>query len=37
MHEYHNVYLLTWGERCHDQDWVSRPVMRLVAERGGYV
>lgn len=37
MHEYHNVTPLAWGERFHDQAWVSRPVMRLIAERGGRV
>ncbi len=37
MHEYHDVTPLTWGERFHDQDWVSRPVMRLIAERGGHI
>ncbi len=35
LHEYHDVTPLAWGERFHDQDWVSRPVMRLIAERGG--
>lgn len=32
MHEYRDVTPLAWGERFHDQDWVSRPVMRLLAE-----
>lgn len=35
MHEYHDITPLAWGKRFHDQDWVSRPVMRLIAERGG--
>lgn len=35
MHEYRDVTPLSWGERFHDQDWVSRPAMRLIAERGG--
>jgi ankyrin repeat protein len=35
MHEYHNVTPLSWGERFHDQDWVNKSVMRLIAERGG--
>jgi hypothetical protein len=35
QHEYRDVTPLTWGERFHDQDWVSRPAMRLIAERGG--
>ncbi len=34
MHEYQDVTPLSWGERFHDQDWVSQPVMRLIAERG---
>ena len=33
MHEYQDVTPLEWGERFHDQDWVSKPVMRLLAER----
>ncbi len=36
MHEYPEVTPLAWGERFHDQDWVSRPVMRLIAEHGGH-
>ena len=35
MHEHLDVTPLAWGERFHDQDWVSQPVMRLIAERGG--
>jgi ankyrin repeat protein len=35
MHEYHDVTPLSWGERFHDQDWVNKSVMRLIAERGG--
>jgi ankyrin repeat protein len=35
MHEYRDVTPLAWGRRFHDQDWVSAPAMRLVAERGG--
>lgn len=35
MHEYRDVTPLAWGRRFHDQDWVSGPVMRLIAERGG--
>jgi hypothetical protein len=34
MHEYRDVTALAWGERFHDRSWVSRPVMRLLAERG---
>jgi hypothetical protein len=37
MHEYHDVTPLAWGEHFHDQSWVSRPVMRLIIERGGTV
>ena len=36
MHEYRDVTPLAWGGRFHDQDWVSKPVMRLIAERGGH-
>ena len=38
MHEYRDVTPLSWGERFHGQryhDWVSRPAMQLIAERGG--
>jgi hypothetical protein len=35
--EYRDVTPLSWGERFHEQEWVSRPVMRLIAERGGQV
>jgi hypothetical protein len=37
LHEYRDVTPLAWGERFHDQDWVSRPAMRLIADRGGLV
>jgi ankyrin repeat protein len=37
MHEYRDVTPLEWGERFHDQDWVSQPVMCLIAERAGKV
>jgi hypothetical protein len=33
--EYRDVTPLAWGERFHEQDFVSRPAMRLIAERGG--
>jgi len=39
MHEYHDVTPLAWGERFHGQpyhDWVSKPAMKLIAERGGH-
>jgi hypothetical protein len=35
MHEYRDVTPLSWGERFHDQDVVSQPALRLIAERGG--
>ena len=35
MHEYRGVSSLGWGERFHDQGFVSRPAMRLIASRGG--
>jgi hypothetical protein len=35
MHEYRDVTPLSWGERFHEQDWVNRAAMRLIAERGG--
>ena len=35
MHEYRDVTPLGWGERFHDQSFVSPPAMRLIAERGG--
>jgi hypothetical protein len=36
MHEYRDVTPLGWGQRFHDQDFVSEPAMRLIAERGGH-
>jgi ankyrin repeat protein len=33
--EYRDITPLAWGERFHEQDFVSRPAMRLIAERGG--
>lgn len=35
MHEYRDVTPLSWGERFHDQAWINRSAMRLIAERGG--
>jgi hypothetical protein len=37
MKEYRDVTPLAWGERFQEQEWVSRPAMRLIAERGGQV
>ena len=39
MHEYRDVTPLAWGEQFHGQryhDWVVRPAMKLIAERGGH-
>ncbi len=39
MHEYRDVTPLAWGEQFHGQrwhDWVSKPAMELIAERGGH-
>ena len=35
MHEYRDVTPLAWGERFHDQDWVSRPALAAIAAAGG--
>jgi ankyrin repeat protein len=35
MHEYRDVTPIGWGERFHDQSFVSRPAMRLIVEYGG--
>lgn len=35
LHEYRDVTPTSWGCRFHDQDFVSPPVLRLIAERGG--
>lgn len=38
MHEYRDVTPLAWGEQFHGQDyhdWVSKPAMQLIEERGG--
>lgn len=39
MHEYRDVTPLAWGEQFHGQryhDWVSKPALQLIAERGGH-
>ena len=39
MHEYRDVTPLAWGEQFHGQqfhDWVSKPAMQLIADRGGH-
>ena len=39
MHEYRNVTPIAWGEQFHGQryhDWVSKPAMQLIADRGGH-
>jgi hypothetical protein len=35
MYECRDVTPLAWGQRFHDQTWVNKPAMRLIAERGG--
>jgi hypothetical protein len=38
MHEYRDVTPLSWGEQFHGHsyhNWVSKPAMQLIAERGG--
>ena len=38
MHEYRDVTPLAWGQQFHGQryhDWISRPALELIAERGG--
>lgn len=38
MHEYHDVTPIAWGEQFHGEryhDWVAKPAMQLIAERGG--
>jgi ankyrin repeat protein len=34
LHEYRDVTPLEWGARFHGREWVSAPVLRLIAERG---
>lgn len=39
MHEYRDVTPIAWGEQFHGQryhDWVSKPAMKLISERGGH-
>jgi hypothetical protein len=36
VHEYRDVTPLGWGRQFHDQSYVSQPVVRLLAERGGH-
>jgi hypothetical protein len=31
LHEYHNVTPLEWGRRFHDQEFVSKPVVKLLS------
>jgi len=33
----YDVTPLAWGERFREQDFVSRPAIRLIAERGGQI
>lgn len=37
LHEYRHVTPLGWGQAFHDESFVSRPAMRLIAERGGHL
>lgn len=37
LHEYQGVTPLSWGEQFRDQEFVSRPAMRLIAQRGGRI
>jgi len=39
MHEYRDVTPLGWGQHFHGQgyhDWVSKPAIQLIVERGGH-
>jgi len=39
MHEYRDITPIAWGEQFHGQrwhDWVSKPAMQIIAERGGH-
>ena len=35
LREFRDVSPMSWGERFHEQAWVNREAMRLIAERGG--
>jgi hypothetical protein len=37
MHEYRDVTPLGWGGRFHRQIFVSRPALKMIADRGGHV
>jgi ankyrin repeat protein len=37
MHEFRDVTPLSWGERFHEQTFVSRKAMRIIGKRGGVV
>jgi ankyrin repeat protein len=37
MHEYRDLTPMSWGKRFHDQAWVNRAAMTLIAERGGHL
>jgi ankyrin repeat protein len=36
LHDYRDVTPLSWGERFHNQIFVYKAAMRLIAERGGH-
>ncbi len=37
MHKFRDVTPLSYGKQFHERRWVSKPAMRLIAERGGRV
>ena len=37
LYEYRDVTPLAWGARFHNQDFVSKPAMKLIAARGGAI
>jgi hypothetical protein len=36
IHEYRDVTPMSWGERFHDQAWVNKAAMQVIAESGGH-
>ena len=37
MHEYRDVTPRAWGERFHDQSFISHPALQLIIARGGHI
>jgi hypothetical protein len=37
LHEYRDVTPRAWGERFHDQSFISSPALQLIVARGGDV